>query len=74
MLRLRIVRRFTLKPRRVAYAVRRSDGKYWAGPYRWQGRTFTADRRFVHLWGTEVSAATAVAWEGFDDVTVVRLH
>ena len=39
--------------RRTEYAAIRSDGKYWAGPYRWQGRTFTAHRPLVYRFGTK---------------------
>jgi hypothetical protein len=57
----------------ATYVAMRSDGKYWAGPYRWQGRTFTVHRRYIFRWGTKRSCNAAIYGSGFSDtVTAVR--
>ena len=50
--------------RRTEYAAMRTDGKYWAGPHRWQGRTFTAHRPFVYRWGTKTACQAAINGNG----------
>ena len=30
----------------------RSDGKYWAGEYRWHGKTFVSSLKTAYKWGT----------------------
>lgn len=52
--------------KRKVYAVRRvADGKWWAGPHRWKGSTFSTDPRFWYLVGTETAARAAVEWSLF---------
>jgi hypothetical protein len=53
--------------------VRDRDGKTWAGPYRWQGQTFTEAERFWYLFANVESARAAVAGNGFVGVTVKQI-
>lgn len=43
------------------WMVRRSDGAIYAGPYRWQGQTFTRAPHLQYGYGTESAARRA--WE-----------
>lgn len=61
-------------PVKSVWVVRRSDGKHWAGPYRWQGRTFTNRDDCCYKWGTREAAESAVLWSGIDNVTVQQIH
>ena len=67
-------RRLRPTPVRSVWVVRRHDGTYWAGPYRWQGRTFTRREDFYYKWGTRQAAESAVLWSGIDNVTVEQIH
>ena len=49
--------------------VRDRDGKVWAGPYRWQGQTFTKAERFLYQFTNHESAQSAVTGSGFVGVT-----
>jgi hypothetical protein len=53
--------------------VRDRDGRVWAGPYRWQGQTFTEAERFWYLFANVESARAAVAGNGFVGVTVKQI-
>ena len=53
--------------------VRNSDGRTWAGPYRWQGSTFTEAERFWYLFANVESARAAVAGNEFVGVTVKQI-
>ena len=53
--------------------IRDSDGRIWAGPYRWQGQTFTEAERFWYLFANVESARAAVAGNGFVGVTVKQI-
>jgi hypothetical protein len=44
---------------RIWVAVR-NDGKYWAGEYKWQGRTFVPHLKGAYKWGTESACRCAV--------------
>jgi hypothetical protein len=56
------------------FVVRRdSDGRIWAGPYRWQGHTFTEAERFWYLFANVESARAAVVGSGFVGVTVKQI-
>ena len=68
-----IASRRTPPPRRTVYAVRRdSDGRYWAGPYKYQGRTFTTTPNLIYVWGSRKAAESALLWGGWRGVTVVE--
>lgn len=67
-------RRRTVQPVKGVWVVRRSDGAYWAGPYRWQGKTFTRREDFYYKWGTREAAESAVLWSGIDNVTVQQIQ
>jgi hypothetical protein len=53
--------------------VRERDGKTWAGPYRWQGQTFTESERFWYLFNNIDSAIAAIDGHGFVGVTVQQI-
>jgi hypothetical protein len=66
-------RDMTRKPvKQREYRVRRSDGMYWAGPYRFQGVTFTNIDDMIYLFSSEESAEAAV--KGSELEQRVRLH
>lgn len=52
---------------------RDSDGKVWAGPYKWTGATFTDQRKF--WWGTATVAAmqARVNDEGLTGCTITQV-
>lgn len=59
---------------RIVYAVRRAkDGLWWAGEYKWQGKTFTSNLRNRYLWGSDNAAKAAVDANGLRNVEVVPL-
>jgi hypothetical protein len=53
--------------------VRDRDGKTWAGPYRWQGQTFTTSERFWYLFNNVESANAAIIGSGFVGVSVRQI-
>jgi hypothetical protein len=53
--------------------IRDNDGRVWAGPYRWQGNTFTEAQRFWYLFANVESARAAVAGNEFVGVTVKQI-
>jgi hypothetical protein len=53
--------------------VRDRDGRVWAGPYRWQGITFTEAERFWYLFNNIDSAIAAIDGHGFVGVTVKQI-
>jgi hypothetical protein len=59
--------------RRHAWAAMRADGRYWMGPYRYQGRTFTDVPRQAYLWGSRQAAETMLLWDGWHGITVVEV-
>jgi hypothetical protein len=62
------------KPSSERWVVRRNnDGRTWAGPYRWNGNTFTSAERFWFMFASKSSAVAAVEGNGFAGVTVVRI-
>ena len=52
---------------------RNNDGRTWAGPYRWNGNTFTSADRFWFMFASKSSAVAAVEGNGFVNVTVVQI-
>jgi hypothetical protein len=36
------------------------NGRVWAGPYKWNGTTFTASERYYYRFGSESAARAAV--------------
>jgi hypothetical protein len=62
------------KPSRSRWVlVRDRDGKTWAGPYRWQGQTFTESERFWYQFNNIDSATAALTGHGFVGVTVKQI-
>jgi hypothetical protein len=60
--------------RRQAWAARRDkDGKYWMGPHRYHGRTFTDVHHKAYLWGSRQAAETMLLWDGWHGITVVEV-
>ena len=53
--------------------VRDRDGRVWAGPYRWQGITFTEARRFWYQFTNVESAQAASISHGFVGVSVKQV-
>ena len=53
--------------------IRDRDGRAWAGPYRWQGITFTEAERFWYLFTNLDSAMAAIAGHGFVGVTAKQI-
>ena len=53
--------------------IRDRDGRAWAGPYRWQGQTFTESERFWYLFNNIDSAIAAIDGHGFVGVTVQQI-
>ena len=57
------------------FAVRREvDGLYWVGPYKWDGRRYTATESKAYFWLRQVAAESAVAWSGLRGVAVVEVE
>lgn len=48
--------------------IRERDGRVWAGPYRWQGITFTESQRFWYWFTNVESAQAAIVGNGFAGV------
>lgn len=62
------------KPSNERWVVRRNnDGRTWAGPYRWNGNTFTSADRFWFMFASKSSAVAAVDGNGFVGVSVVQI-
>ena len=62
------------KPSNERWVVRRNtDGRTWAGPYRWNGNTFTQANRFWFMFASKSSAVAAVNGSGLLGVTVVQI-
>jgi hypothetical protein len=53
--------------------LRERDGRVWAGPYRWQGQTFTEAERFWYRFANVESANAAIIGNGFAGVTVKQI-
>lgn len=53
--------------------IRDRDGRTWAGPYRWQGQTFTEAERFWYLFANIESANAAIIGSGFFGVSVRQI-
>ena len=53
--------------------IRDRDGRVWAGPYRWQGQTFTEAERFWYWFANVESANAAIIGSGFVGVTVKQI-
>jgi len=53
--------------------VRDRDGRVWAGPYRWQGVTFTEAERFWYQFTNVESAHAAIAGHGFVGVSTKQV-
>lgn len=45
---------------RERWIVERSDGTAWAGPYKWNGTTFTKSPHFHYHFGSEAAARAAI--------------
>jgi hypothetical protein len=48
------------------FVVKRDDGMMWAGPYRWQGVTFTNAPESIYYFATAESARAAIVGCGLD--------
>lgn len=60
--------------RRSKFVLRRdSDGKVWAGPYRWTGAVFTSTESLWWATATVAAMQARVDDEGFGGVTIVEL-
>ena len=53
--------------------IRDRDGMVWAGPYRWQGNTFTKAEKFWYQFANVESAQSAIVGSGFVGVTLKRI-
>ena len=53
--------------------VRERDGRVWAGPYRWQGITFTEAERFWYQFTNVESAQAASISYGFVGVSAKQI-
>ena len=49
------------------FVVQRDDGMTWAGPYRWQGITFTNVPEYIYYFANAQSAHAAIVGCGLDD-------
>jgi hypothetical protein len=59
---------------RLRFVLRRdSDGKVWAGPYRWTGAVFTSTESLWWATATATAMQARVNDEGFGGVTIVKL-
>ena len=45
---------------RQQWVVALTNGRVWAGPYKWNGTTFTASERYYYRFGSESAARAAV--------------
>ena len=57
----------------VFVACRDADNLYWVGPYKWEGRRWTATESKAYVWLRRPAAESAVAWSGLIGVTVVEV-
>lgn len=64
----KFLRRPKPAPTRIVWKAQRTDGKCWAGEYRWQGKTFTDHVPFHYCWGTESACRAAITAYGFANV------
>lgn len=73
---MRWLDRFRPKPaqNRTVWKAQRSDGKCWAGEYRWQGRTFTNHPHLFYYWGSERACLSAIQAWGFANVVPVAVE
>ena len=53
--------------------VRDRDRRVWAGPYRWQGITFTEAERFLYMFTNVESANAAIIGNGFVGVSAKQI-
>jgi glutamate-1-semialdehyde aminotransferase len=53
--------------------VRDNDGRIWAGPYRWQGHTFTKADRYWYQFNNVESAYAAIRGHEFVGVTAKQI-
>ena len=53
--------------------IRERDRRVWAGPYRWQGITFTEAERFWYLFTNVESANAAIIGNGFVGVSAKQI-
>jgi hypothetical protein len=49
------------------YVVERDDGLFWAGPYRFQGYTFTNHDKMVYKFNNRQSALATAQGSGLDE-------
>ena len=59
--------------RTVWVAVRVKDGRYWAGEWKWYGRTFTSDPRMAYLWARREQVESTLLWGGWEGVVPVEV-
>lgn len=59
--RVKLARARFRQPSRERWAVVRADGTVYAGPYKYQGQTFTRVERLHYYYGSETAARRA--WE-----------
>jgi hypothetical protein len=63
-----------IKPSKHRWVLTRDrDGRVWAGPYRWQGETFTESERFWYQFANIESANAAISGSGFVGVRVKQI-
>ena len=67
-------RKFRKPQARMVWVVRRTDGKFWAGEYRWQGQTFTDHIPFIYLYGTRSACMAGAERCGFANVEAVEVE
>jgi hypothetical protein len=48
------------------FVIKRDDGMLWAGPYRWQGVTFTNVPEYIYYFANAQSAHAAIVGCGLD--------
>jgi len=73
-LRRFIRRRRYVRPRNTAYVACRLDGKYWAGEWKWQGKTFTTSSQLAYKWGTPESCEAAIIGNQLRNVVVKQVE
>ena len=72
--RMRSLTERQAKPSRHLWVlVREHDGRVWAGPYRWQGITFTEAERFWYQFTNVESAQAASISHGFVGVSAKQI-
>lgn len=60
------LRRF--RRRKQYVALRKKDGYGWMGPWKYNGRAFSAQKTRWYRWGSKQAALSAVAWDGWDQI------